>query len=496
VSLELSGISDWWDGITEDVVMSKIVTENEGSNSGKLNENVDSWTGSILEWITDGITNNGSDVLFSELDISVHPVFTEFFESLFVETFFEGVLNLESVLSDDSGESVGKEFVVFHLDLDEVDTSFFSLLSEFRSVGFNFFLGVIPSTTGVGLGDSNLDTGNDGTSEDTSGGVWTEDETGTEWGGNNEDTWGNHLFEGSLGGDLNATFIVWLIGVSSSLGFHTGIVIFNNEVHHVISGISDGLHGEGSEEVWEHSTDKETGELSWLEDINGGITNSGNESTEKSKTDEASRSDSETFTDSGGSVTSGIEGISKISDLIWESRHDSASTSVIGDWSVSINRKSDWKGSEHTESGKTNTVHTSVGETESNSSSDADNWDNDGNVTEGETEDNVWCWTFVASVSKPFGWGISVVGVVFSDETDDHTRPESEHDASVGGPSVHGEWDLLGTTFEGEAFWKDEDSWDNASSHNDGGSTNLELKDRLDVLNGNVSQVSKEDREP
>ena len=476
--------------------MGKIVTENEGSNGGKLDKNVDSWTGGILEWITDGITDNSSDVLLSELEVSSHPVFVDLFESFFVESLFKSGFNFKTVLQNFTSESVGEEFVVLELEGSKVDTSSFSLLSELRSVGLNFFLGVIPSTTGVRLGDSDLNTGNDGTSEDTSGGVWTEDESSKEWGTDNEETWGNHLFEGGLSGDLNATFIVWLVFVSSSLLFHTVVVILDDEVHHVISGISDSLHGEGSEEVWEHSTDEETGELGWLEDIDGGITNSGNESTEEGKTDEASGTDSETFTDGGGGVTSGIEGISEISDFSWKSRHFSDSTGIVRDWSISINGKGNWEGSEHTEGGKTDTVHTSVGETVSNGSSDADNWDNDGNVTEGETEDNVWCWTFVASVSKPFGWGISVVSVVFSDETDDHTRPESEHDASVGGPSVHGEWDLLGTTFEGEAFWKDEDSWDNASSHNDGGSTNLELKDRLDVLNGNVSQVSKEDREP
>jgi len=243
------------------------------------------------------------------------------------------------------------------------------------------------------------------------------------------------------------------------------VVVSLNEFHHGVSSISDGSHGHGSEPVWEHSTDEESSELSWLKDINGSITDSGNESTEKSKSDEASRSDSETFTDSGGGVSCGIKSISQISDFRWESTHFSASSGIVGDWAISVNGKSDWKGSEHTESGKTDTVHTGVGETESNSSSDADNWDNNGKVTKGETEDNVWCWTFVACFSEMEGWSIGVVGVVFSDESDDHTGPESEHDATVSDPSVHGEWDFLGSSFEGELFWENEDSWDNASSH-------------------------------
>jgi len=69
----------------------------------------------------------------------------------------------------------------------------------------------------------------------------------------------------------------------------------------------------------------------------------------------------------------------------------SNSSGVIGDWAVSINGKGDWKGSEHTESGKSDTVHTSVGESESNGDSDANNWNNNGNVTESKSKNNIWC---------------------------------------------------------------------------------------------------------
>ena len=475
--------------------MSKIVTENEGSNGGKLDKNVDGWTGSILEWISYGISDNSSDMLFSEFHLLSHPVVSELLESDFIETGFDSVFNFNTILGLFTSELMGSEDVVLSLDIFKINVLVDGSESELGSVLLDLFLGVIPSTTGVRLGDSDLNTGDDGTSEDTSSGVWSEDETSAEWGSNNEDTWGNHLLEGSFGRDSNATFIVWeVVHDSLSLLLLSDLVIGLNEFHHSISGISDGSHGEGSEEIWEHSTDKESSELGWLKDINGSITDSGNESTEESESDEASRSDSETFTDSGGGVSCGIKSVSHISDSGWESAHFSASSGIVGDWAVSINGKGDWEGSEHTEGGETNTVHTGVGETVSNGGGDADNWDNDGNVTEGETEDNVWCWTFVASISEPFGWGVGVVGVVFSDETDDHTGPESEHDATVSSPSVHGEWDLLGSSFEGEGFWEDEDGWDDATGHDDGGSTNLEFKDTLNVLNGDFFGVSEEDR--
>ena len=61
---------------------------------------------------------------------------------------------------------------------------------------------------------------------------------------------------------------------------------------------------------------------------------------------------------------------------------------------------------------------------------------------------------------------------------------------------MHGKWDFLSTTFESEFFWEKEDSWDNASSHDDSGGTNLELKDGLHVFDGDGSDVSEENREP
>ena len=478
------------------MIVSKIVTENEGSNGGKLDKNVDSWTGSILEWISDGISDNSSDVLLSELELFGHPLFKKKFEFSFVPVSILLVFNFHTEFIFSSSELMGSEDSISSLFFFEIDLFIDGHLSEFRSVLLDFFLGVIPSTTGVRLGNSDLDTGNDGTSEDTSSGVWTEDESGAKWGSNNEDSWSNHLVEGSFSRDGNATSIVWLVEETLSFVFLGNVIICLNEFHHFVSGISDGSHGEGSEEIWEHSTDEESSELGWLEDINGSITDSGNESTEKSKSDEAGRSDSETFTDSGGGVSCGIKSISHVSDFGRKSAHFSASSGIVGDWAISVNGKSDWKGSEHTESGKTDTVHTGVGETESNGSSDADNWDDNGKVTKGESEDNVWCWTFVACFSEMEGWSISVVGVVFSDESDDHTGPESEHDASVSDPSVHGEWDFLGSSFEGELLWEDEDSWDNASSHEDGGGTDLEFKDRLNVFDLDGSNVSEEDREP
>jgi len=98
--------------------------------------------------------------------------------------------------------------------------------------------------------------------------------------------------------------------------------------NHVLSGVSDGGHGESGESVWDHSSEEETSKGVGVKDVNGdfGVRvlrvlgfleffNTGDEGTEKSKCNEAGGSNGETFTNSGGSVTCGIEFISSFSNF-------------------------------------------------------------------------------------------------------------------------------------------------------------------------------------
>ena len=65
--------------------------------------------------------------------------------------------------------------IVFFLDIIKALTGF-SLAFGFESgsLFLNFFLAVIPSTTSVGGGDSNLNSGNDDSCKESSNSVWAE----------------------------------------------------------------------------------------------------------------------------------------------------------------------------------------------------------------------------------------------------------------------------------------------------------------------------------
>jgi len=61
------------DGI-DYIVLFNVVTEDQRGDGRELDEDVDGWTRGILEWISDGVTNNGGNVQVSESALSLYPV--------------------------------------------------------------------------------------------------------------------------------------------------------------------------------------------------------------------------------------------------------------------------------------------------------------------------------------------------------------------------------------------------------------------------------------
>jgi len=107
--------------------------------------------------------------------------------------------------------------------------------------------------------------------------------------------------------------------------------------------------------------------------------------------------------------------------------------------------------------------------------------------------DDVWSWSILALLSKVLGWAIGVGGPVLSDESNDHSGPETAHNASISLPSVDGEVFSSGNNVE--LFRENVKGWDNSSRHDDGGDSNLPFEGRLNVLNINGPAVNTKDGE-
>jgi hypothetical protein len=264
-----------------------------------------------------------------------------------------------------------------------------------------------------------------------------------------------------------------VIGFVSS---HDHGVLSLDFFNHLLSGITDSTHGEGREPVREHRSEQESSKGVGVEDINLNLdfvsfTNTSDEGTEESEGDESGGSDGETFTDSGGSVTSGIELISGLADTLLKVGHLSNTTGVIGDRAVSVNSKGNREASEHTDSGKGNTVHGSEVEGNEDGGTKADNWDDVGHVSESESLDDIGSGSEFTRLGKVLSGAVFVGGVVLSGGTDDHTGPESHSDTSVKFPlsgNVGGTTELH---FHGNG--EHVDSGDDSDGHEDSGDNEL-----------------------
>lgn len=112
-------------------MISDVGSEDEGGDGGKLDENVDGWSGGVLEWISNGISNNGGNVALSEVSG---------LENDLLDLLSSGVVKIASDLELFVLLFVENDVSTGHSDLRLVSLS--SLLS--------LLLGVIPSSTSVG----------------------------------------------------------------------------------------------------------------------------------------------------------------------------------------------------------------------------------------------------------------------------------------------------------------------------------------------------------
>ena len=382
-----------------------------------------------------------------------------------------------------------------------LDLDLFALIVlEVELASLDVLLGVVPGATRVGGREGDLDTRDDAASEDTVGALVAEEHSTEERADNDEEAWGDHLLEGSVSGDGNAGLEVWVGLFASWGGVRHNLELSLDLNEHVLSGITDGLHGHGGEPVGEHSADKEAGEGEGLEDVDlvgvldggslrdggvgvpvevgDGVGSTGHEGTKEGKSDKASRSDGETFADSGGGVASSVEVVSVVTDVLVQVGHLCDATSVVGDGAIAVNGEGNREAAEHAKGSESDTVHGSELEGDKNGDGEAENGDDARKIAESKTVDDIGGGTVSAGFGELLGRSVLFGGIVLGDEADEETGPETEDDADIGLPGSEG------VHFTGERkvhlIGENKDSGDNQGRHEDSGNPELDLESSLD----------------
>mmetsp|Transcript_23491 Transcript_23491/g.41781 ORF Transcript_23491/g.41781 Transcript_23491/m.41781 type:complete len:667 (-) Transcript_23491:134-2134(-) len=355
-----------------------------------------------------------------------------------------------------------------------------------RGTGLNVLLGVVPSTTSVGHGNSELNTRNERAGKNTSKALSAEESTNNDGGEHDKGTGGNHLGNSGLGGDGNATLVV---GAGSSLHeTGNGLELATDLLNHGEGGLTDRLHGHGREPVRKHGTEEETSEDAGIED--GGVDEvnlgAGNVGTEKSEGDKGGRANSEALANGGGGVAGGIKSISPLTDVLTHASHLSNTTGIVGDGAIGVDGETSGEGGEHAEGSAGNAEHAGEGATNIDGDGDGDGGNDAGLVAESETEDDVGGGASAASIGNVLNRLVAVGGEVLGLKADEETRPETDGNAdehvpvldglAIGGEAVSaGEGEGLGEGEEGDS--------EGDGGHEDGGDDHLELKGVLDLGN-------------
>ena len=94
--------------------------------------------------------------------------------------------------------------------MQEEHTLALDLVANLDTALLDVFLGVVPSTTSVGLGDGQLDAGGQTAHQQTAHALNTEESTSDDRGEDDQQTRKNHLPQRSVRGDLDALAVVRL----------------------------------------------------------------------------------------------------------------------------------------------------------------------------------------------------------------------------------------------------------------------------------------------
>mmetsp|Transcript_15491 Transcript_15491/g.42951 ORF Transcript_15491/g.42951 Transcript_15491/m.42951 type:complete len:818 (-) Transcript_15491:8-2461(-) len=408
------------------------IGKHEGKDGHQLHNNVESGSRSILEGISDGVSDNGGLV-----DIG-------------------------------------------------------SLALEIRVGGrlFDVLLGVVPGTSGVGHGNSELDGGHQGSDKETGNGRDPEQDTREERRENDHGTGSNHLLERSLGGNGNAGIVVgtlcwmfvqqvWLL-VELSLDFHD----------HLHGSHTDGLHGESGKGEGNHSSDDQERKGDGFEhvdtireqSVSGRASDASDKGSKQSQRNQGSRSNGESLSDGGGGVSGGIQGVGLFANTGVELGHFGDTSGVVTDGSVDINGETGGEVGQEANGGEGHTVHVTDGEREVDDEGQDDDGNDGGLESEGDTVDHVGGGSGLARVGELANGCVRVGGVVFGDQTNGQS-PNGSHGDAVGGLERGEGQDFVsdsGVEVEGSGQVVDGgvvDGWD----HDNGGADELYLEGALDV---------------
>mmetsp|Transcript_35486 Transcript_35486/g.76589 ORF Transcript_35486/g.76589 Transcript_35486/m.76589 type:complete len:700 (-) Transcript_35486:459-2558(-) len=380
---------------------------------------------------------------------------------------------------------------LLHLGLGVLHVAELGVLGE---AALDVLLAVVPGAARVGHGDGQLNRGHQGTGEKPEDGLDTEEGAGHQRRADDQGAWGDHLLQGGLRGDGDASVVV---GLDLCAAAQDGLALAVRQgelplhlLHHLARGLAHGLHGQGGEPVGDHGADEQEGEGDGLQDIDAGqihghvqALQSHNEGAVEGQTHQSSRADGESLADGSRGVASGVQSIGAITNIGRELRQLSDASGVVGNGSEAVDGQAGGQGREHAQGSQCDAVQIAEGEGHVDVGGQDEDGDDAALVAQGHAEDHVHCRAGLAGGGQLSHGNVGVGGVVLGDQSDEETADRAHGSAGEGlaGSADHGALgpNALQGELLGEHLVRQEvGGW----QHQDGCEDHLHLQDLLDVL--------------
>mmetsp|Transcript_6825 Transcript_6825/g.9748 ORF Transcript_6825/g.9748 Transcript_6825/m.9748 type:complete len:554 (-) Transcript_6825:187-1848(-) len=262
-------------------------------------------------------------------------------------------------------------------------------------------------------------------------------------------------------------------------------------VDHLHGSGTDRLHSQGSESEGDHTTNNQEGESKGLQHIYSinedsvvrCVTDTGDESSEKSERHKDSGSNCETLSDSSSGVTSSVKSIGLFTDEGFKFSHLGNTSGIIADGSIDINRQTSSKVRKETDGRKGNTIKASNGEGFIYNGGKDKDGDDSRFVTKSNTVNHVGRSTSLTGVSNLTHGCVGVRCVVLSDETNDKTSHGTHANTEESFPWVKSVKRVTNASLEYEFTRKVKiGSKVNRGEHKNSSTDKLDLEGGFDVL--------------
>ena len=213
-------------------------------------------------------------------------------------------------------------------------------------------------------------------------------------------------------------------------------------LHHAEGSLSDRPDSEGREDIGKHSAEQQSSENFRLgqRDVLGLVlaveVSVMEEASEERERDQGGGANSESLTNGSSSVSSSIQSVSPVSDLLAHLRHLGNTSRVVTDRPVPVNSQGKRQIGEHAQSREGDSVVPELVVGDEGSHRDEDSGNEGGEVSQSETESDIGCGTRLASLGQPSHGAVSVRCDVLGEGSNDHSRDETEDGAKVGHPSI------------------------------------------------------------